>query len=138
MLVHALKPSNEATASDFADQKQIGVWAATEVAAAVREGWVTGFGDGSFRPQANMTRAEVTAIIVRAMNLPVKQNNNGNTGFSDNESIPAWVKGYAAAAAENGLIKGREGSRFASEGIVTRAEAAVIIVRLLELNEKLR
>ncbi|MGG1638381.1 S-layer homology domain-containing protein [Paenibacillus sp. NRS-1760] len=138
MLVHALKPSNEATASDFADQKQIGVWAATEVAAAVGEGWVTGFGDGNFRPQANMTRAEVTAIIVRAMNLPVKQNSNGNTGFSDNESIPAWVKGYAAAAAENGLIEGRGGNRFAAEGIVTRAEAAVIIVRLLEMNEKLR
>ncbi|MGI2293339.1 S-layer homology domain-containing protein [Paenibacillus sp. GXUN7292] len=136
MLVRALDPSDETAALDFADQKQIGAWAADAVKSAVQAGWINGYSDGSFRPQANMTRAEMTAVIVRAMNLPVK--NGGNTGFADDELIPVWAKGYAATAAESGLIEGRGGNRFVADGIVTRAEAAVIIVRLLETNERLQ
>ena len=132
MLVRALKPSNEAAIPDFADQKQIGAWAADAVKSAVLAGWITGYSDGGFRPQADMTRAELTAVIVRAANLPVKSGEN--TGFADDELIPVWAKGYAAAA-QGGLIEGRGGNRFVAEGLVTRAEAAVIIVRLLEMTK---
>lgn len=134
MLVRALQPTKEAAATpDFADQKQIGAWAADYVRSAVQAGWITGYSDGSFRAQANMTRAETTAVIVRAAKLPVKSGEN--TGFADDERIPAWAKGYAAAA-EGSLIEGRGGNRFVADGLVTRAEAAVIIVRLLEMTEK--
>jgi len=135
MLVRALKPSNEATMIDFADQTQIGAWSADAVKSAVQAGWITGYSNGSFRPQANMTRAELTAVIVRAANLPVKSGEN--TGFADDERIPVWARGYAAAAAQGGLIEGRGGNRFVAEGLVTRAEAAVMIVRLLEITTSL-
>ncbi len=135
MLVRALKPSNEATMTDFADQTQIGAWAADAAKSAVQAGWITGYSDGSFRPQAHMTRAELTAVIVRAANLSVKSGEN--TGFADDERIPVWARGYAAAAAEGGLIEGRGGNRFVAEGLVTRAEAAVMIVRLLEITTSL-
>ncbi|QTH43714.1 S-layer homology domain-containing protein [Cohnella sp. LGH] len=102
---------------------------------AVQAGWITGYSDGSFRPQAHMTRAELTAVIVRAANLSVKSGEN--TGFADDERIPVWVRGYAAAAAQGGLIEGRGGNRFVAEGLVTRAEAAVMIVRLLEITTSL-
>ncbi|MFD0715768.1 S-layer homology domain-containing protein [Paenibacillus sp. GCM10027626] len=131
MLARALKPasSNEA-APAFTDQGRIGSWALKDVAAAVQAGWITGYADGSFRPQEGITRTEMAAIIARAAKLPIAE--SAMTSFSDDEAIASWAKGYINAAAASGLLKGQNKNRFVPNGIVTRSEAAVIAVRLLE------
>ncbi|MGG1516432.1 S-layer homology domain-containing protein [Paenibacillus oryzisoli] len=67
MIVRAAKLSEEAGELSFTDQADISVWAQDTVAAAVANGLVSGYSDGSFKPQANATRAEVITVIVKAM-----------------------------------------------------------------------
>ncbi|MFC4306338.1 S-layer homology domain-containing protein [Cohnella boryungensis] len=43
--------------------------------------------------------------------------------------MPAWAKDYVDAARERGVLTGRDGNRFAPDGLTTRAEAAVVLLR---------
>lgn len=54
------------------------------------------------------------------------------TGFADNSTIPAWSKPYVAAAYDAGLISGRGSNRYAPVDELTRAEAVVIILSILD------
>ncbi len=135
MLAHALQPEMSEDVSAFTDHESIGSWAMNGVATAVQAGWIKGYEDGSFRPQAGISRLEMAVIIVRAANLFLNENGVPNE-FSDDNEIPVWAKSYVAVAADDGLIKGRGGNRFVPNGIVTRAEAATIMIRLLELKQQ--
>lgn len=50
--------------------------------------------------------------------------------FSDDSSIPSWSKAYVEAAREHGILEGRAGNQFVPDGLTTRAEAAVALLRL--------
>lgn len=131
MLMRAMGFDEEAPIeSIFTDQENIGPWARGAVAQAVQAGIISGYEDGSFRPQQGVIRAEAAVMIARAANLPVLE--DAVTGFSDDEEIPAWAKGYVAAAEASRLLEGRGDDRFVPADTITRAEAAVILIRLLE------
>lgn len=49
-------------------------WYYTAVTSAVSYGWITGYSDGSFRPQATITRAEVVTIVNRMLNRTADRN----------------------------------------------------------------
>ncbi|MNW54528.1 Endo-1,4-beta-xylanase A precursor [compost metagenome] len=73
-------------------------------------------------------------MIIRA--LEMKQGKkldpvNGGLRFADASSISSWAAPYVSAAAEQGLLQGRAGNKFAPEAWMTRAEAAQVIYRLL-------
>lgn len=129
MLDRALQPQGHGEAISFIDQASIGVWAKSSIAKAVQAGWLTGYADGSFRPTAGISRAEMAAVLAKAAKLSV--GGRENTGFADDDSIPPWAKSYISAAVEGGLLQGRGDNRFAASGVVTRAEAAAITVRLI-------
>lgn len=130
MLVHALQLEGEAAATTFSDQDQISMWAQSSVALAVKAGIITGYEDDSFRPQAKISRAEITAMFVRALQL--KEQANAQNSFVDDADIPAWAKGYVSIAVEKGIILGREGNRFAPNAPATRAESVVMLLRMLD------
>ncbi|MEA4823435.1 MAG: S-layer homology domain-containing protein [Clostridiaceae bacterium] len=110
------------TASAFPDI----AWASCREAATVllRMGVLSGFDDGTFRPNATMTRAQYAAILVRALKLKA----SGKAPFAD-VANGAWYAGAVAAAYENGLIAGRSGTRFDPEGQVSVVEAKIILAR---------
>ena len=65
-------------------------WYYTAVTSAVSYGWINGYSDGSFRPQATITRAEVATIVNRMLNRTADRNfvdNNATTQFDDVPSI---------------------------------------------------
>ncbi|MGI2296863.1 S-layer homology domain-containing protein [Paenibacillus sp. GXUN7292] len=130
MLDRALKPAGDGEAASFTDQAKIGAWAKDSIARAVQAGWLTGYTDGSFRPGNGISRAEMSVVLAKAAKLIVED--HADTSFADDASIPVWAKGSIAAAVEEGLLQGRGNNRFAASGTVTRAEAAIIAVRLLE------
>ncbi len=133
MLDKALKPSVEGNTISFTDQEKIGAWAKDSVERAVQAGWLAGYQDGSFRPGNGISRAEMAVVLAKAVQLAVGERTN--TSFADDASIPMWAKGSIAAAVEEGLLHGRSNNRFAPSGTVTRAEAAIIAVRLLEYTK---
>src|SRR5690606_12266641 len=84
-------------------------WAEAEIAAAAARGWVSGYADGSFRPNTPMTREEMAVIIVNAFEL--RAASEGHT-FADDTTISGWAKRAVQAAAESGIIQGNQSGRF--------------------------
>nr|WP_260981977.1 chitobiase/beta-hexosaminidase C-terminal domain-containing protein [Paenibacillus sp. 32O-W] len=130
MLAGALKLKGEDAALTFTDNEQIGEWAKQAVAQAVESGIIEGYDDGSFRPNNRISRAEMAAMIARALKLQL--NADVSTGFADNETIPEWARGAVEAIRELGIVDGRGENRFMPNETATRAEATVMLLRMLE------
>ncbi|MGE7271105.1 fibronectin type III domain-containing protein [Brevibacillus panacihumi] len=130
MLAGAMKLEGYGPTLMFSDHDHIGTWAKQAVAQAVEAGIVGGYEDGSFRPNERITRAEMAVMIARALKL--QHNNYVSTGFADEEEIPHWVKGAVEAIRNQNLVSGRSGNRFAPNETATRAEAATILLRMLD------
>lgn len=134
MLAHALKLPQADGELAFTDKAQIGAWAREAIAKAVEAGIIKGYADGSFRPNAEITRMEMAAMIANALKLTIPA--NPVSGFADDGAIPAWGRGAVAAIKELGLIKGTDDNRFNPAAPATRAEAVTILIRMLEgLNQ---
>ncbi|MFD0961580.1 leucine-rich repeat protein [Paenibacillus chungangensis] len=134
MLTGALQLEEEGATLTFIDHDQIGNWAKQAVAQAVQAGIVDGYNDGSFRPNAQITRVEMAAMIARALKLQL--NTNATTGFADDEAIPEWAKGAVEAIRKLGLADGRGDNRFVPNETATRAEATVMLLRMLEQQQQ--
>ncbi|MFS0725211.1 Ig-like domain repeat protein [Paenibacillus sp. 1P07SE] len=86
----------------FTDDAKIGAWAQSAVYASQQAGIVTGYSDGSFRPEAPITRVEMAMMVARALGLGVDAIRP--TDFADDSLIPQWAKGAAASVRGAGLI----------------------------------
>ena len=119
----------------FADADRIGPWAAGAVEAALDRGVVGGYPDGAFRPDAPVTRAEMAAMIARALGFAdMAGGPDALTPFADDADIPAWAKGAVESLRQLGLLQGRADGRFAPDAPLTRAEAAAVLLRWLEIR----
>lgn len=129
MLMRALKTEKHAADAklSFKDAGSVPSWAKESIAAAASQKLIDGYDDGTFRPEGQITRAEMTAMIVRALHLPVDV--SAALSFTDKQDIPVWAKGPAAAAVKQGIIKGLNG-QFAPARHATRAEAAAMLLRM--------
>ncbi|MGG4147536.1 S-layer homology domain-containing protein, partial [Paenibacillus algorifonticola] len=78
------------------DTATIGAWAQKAVAQAVQAGITKGYADGGFHPNAQITRAEMVAMLANAAGIPADA--NAATGFADDQDIPAWAKSGVAYA----------------------------------------
>ncbi len=109
-------------------------WFADAVSTASIAGLTSG-SDGYFYPERNITREEMAKIIAQAWNLKSMKNlSAGELGFADSENISEWAKKYVGAACKLGLIKGTDNNMFAPQKNATRAEAAVVVKRLLDMD----
>lgn len=110
-------------------------WAASYIHRLEGMNVAVGYPDGSFRPEQTVTRLEFAKLLTSALGLEAA---SGNTNFSDNGDIPSWARPHVAAAVEAGLILGYEEAgttSFMGMRTVTRAEAAVMTARALQLSE---
>ncbi len=111
--------------STFSDVPK-GYWAANYIGYMQQFGIVTGYTDGSFRPNAPVTRAEFAAIASRFEKLT-----QGSKSFTD---VPDthWAARYINFAATRGWVTGYSDGTFKPEHSITRAEVAAVTCRLLE------
>lgn len=65
---------------DFTDSRSLNDWSRGLIGAAVAEGMISGYGDGSYRPFNNITRGEVAAMLVRAIGTPVNTEGDHELG----------------------------------------------------------
>ena len=94
-------------------------------------GIISGYEDGSFRPNNNVTREEFVKLIVEAFDI-ISQNTECD--FED-ISADAWFKKYVSAAVENGIIKGIDENHFGVGQSIRRQDAAVILDRVLDIAD---
>ncbi len=107
-------------------------WAETEVGTLVNQGIISGYPNGSFKPNQPLTRVQAAILLSRALNLNV--DNVQDPHFTD---VPTSYRFYAnvAAAYNAGVIKGKEGGTiFDLNTELTRAEMAVIMQRAYKLS----
>lgn len=121
--------------ADFADVSADS-WYNGSVSAAVDSGLITGFTDGTFRPGQNITRAEAMVMLSRAMTLTgLSDSASGDSTavqqFADADRVPGWAQEAVSSSVQAGLITGLSDNRLAPEQVVTRAEIATILERLL-------
>ncbi|WP_373425803.1 S-layer homology domain-containing protein [Paenibacillus endoradicis] len=131
MLGRALQMKATTNSLTFTDSNKIPTWATTYISQAVEAGIVSGYTDGKFRADKELNRAEITAWIVRATDI--KLDNTASLSFSDKKSIPTWATPYVVTAFKEGLVSGVGQNKFAPQNIVTRAEAATFIAKLLKV-----
>jgi hypothetical protein len=137
MLMKALKPTVTVAGQtlSFADLENIGIWAIQYVAQAVQLEIINGYDDFTFRPNANITHAEMIAMVIRASGL--KTGNVQQTGFTDDVDIPNWAKPAVSKAEETGIIivGGLPDNKFVPQMQSTRSEAVSAIVRMLKIKK---
>lgn len=130
MLMNALNWQEPGTDLTFTDKAEIGTWAKQAVSQAVQAGIISGYENGSFRPNANITRAEMATMIAKALKLAAKE--NASTSFADDKEIPAWAKGSVAALKELGIVNGTGANEFHPSSQTTRAEAVIVLINMLD------
>ncbi|MFC1599478.1 S-layer homology domain-containing protein [Patescibacteria group bacterium] len=105
-------------------------WQRPCVYQAWKNGIVAGYDDGTFAPAQNVTRAEAIKIAMLAFNVEPREI-NGNYAFDD--TIDHWAASYINEAYVRFIVAGRADGNFYPNEPITRAEAAKIISKLIEL-----
>ncbi|WP_282938974.1 S-layer homology domain-containing protein [Paenibacillus sp. RC67] len=134
MLMNALKPEGEGAALKFEDAARIGTWAQKAVSQALQAGIISGYEDGSFRPDAEITRPEMAVMIAKALGQSIEA--TAGTSFTDDKDIPTWAKGAVAAMNKLGVIEGKGVNQFAPGDKTTRAEAVTVLLKMLAQKSK--
>jgi hypothetical protein len=116
------------SSKDFADVA--GYWAQPYVNELASRAVIGGFPDGTFKPNAEITRSQFASIVTHALNLPTTAAGNN---FTD---VPAthWAAASIAAVANAGLVGGFPDGTFHPEDKLTRAQALVILAKALHSN----
>ncbi len=107
-------------------------WGTAFIQGLVTKGLIRGFPDGTFKPEASITRAEYAAIIAKTFDLP-RQRGTGTGVFTD---IPAnfWALAAIRVAAGMGFISGFPDATFRPQQNLTRVQALVSLVSGLGLT----
>ncbi len=131
LLRENVRNQNWAETNAFPDVED-GRWSNIQISTMANGGFVTGYEDGYFRPEAYITRAEFATIACRFANLT----DEGEIKFND--IAGHWAESSIRKAYVAGWINGYEDGSFKPEQYITRAEAMAIINRVLfrQVNEE--
>jgi hypothetical protein len=122
---------------NFTDDGTIPEWAKESVAAAVKAGIISGYGDGTFKPDRPVSREEMAVILVRALSLQAEaaKKDGAALSYADNYAVSSWARGAVAVAVEKGLVSGYGDNSFKPYRNASRAEAATMITKFMELKK---
>ncbi|MGB9552918.1 MAG: S-layer homology domain-containing protein, partial [bacterium] len=104
-----------------------------EITKLVEAGVVSGFPDGTFKPDQPVTRAQFAKLVAVAFGL----NTTGFTSSTFNDVPPDhWALGYIEAVAQKGWVKGFPDGGFHPEENITREQMATLMIRVLGREEE--
>lgn len=101
--------------------------AKAEISYMAEKGYVKGLTETTFGPEASLTRAQFVALLARTFEWELPS----APKLSFKDKVPAYAQGAVQVAVSKGLVKGYSDNTFRPDQPVTRAEAAVILDRLL-------
>lgn len=141
MLVRSLGIKQSGGQTVFTDV-DVSDWFSSAVQTAYEHKWISGFTDGSFQPNEQITREQAMLMISKAM-IATGLNSEVQAAaglaalqrYADQSEISPWAKNSFIDGLEAGMVTGRTGTLLAPKGIMTRAEAAVIMERLLQRSD---
>ena len=107
-------------------------WFNTAVSTLAKAQVLTGYPDGTFLPNAPITRAELATVLTRLSVLVNLSREITPVDFSD--VADHWAVSFIRTAANNGWINGYDDGTFRPDSSVTRAEAVTMLNRMLDRN----
>ena len=108
-------------------------WSAPAIARLTQLGIINGYADGTFRPDAPVSHAEMITLLMRMLDSNVQVNSGTFPDLKGN-----WAESNIAKARTLGIIQGTGGSAFQPDHKISRAEAAAVLVRTLKLDAELQ
>ena len=131
-ILYAMEGKPAAAASGKFTDVADGDWFAAAVNWAAANSIVAGFEDGTFQPNANVTREQLALILagyakLKGQNTAAAVDINS---FSDSASVSSWAADGVRWAVEKGIISGKPGNLIDPQGTATRAEMATMIRNL--------
>ncbi len=133
MLNQVLKLSEEADV-DFNDVNKAD-WFYQAIRKACAAQLLAGYGDGSIKPQKQVSRAEASVILSRALKLENNHGKGKNQVFTDAANIPKWAEEPINAVVSENIMTGYPDHSIRPDGHLTRAEAAAILTRVIMLGK---
>lgn len=133
LLVRAIgipEPAHTAALSDISGQ-----WYEEEISSATEAGFVSGYEDGSFRPNEFVSREELAVILSRVLEYGSSTSSNASENYSiplnDSKEVSNWATEAVQKIIFNGIMLGDNKGDFKPHQTATRAEMAIIMNRLL-------
>ena len=113
-----------------------GIWYEDAVAWATEQGIVTGFSDGTFRGDEDITREQLAVILQRFSQYSGKELEKGKelSGYQDLNSVSDYAKDAMTWAIGNQLIQGTSETELSPLTNATRGQIAVIIMRYIQVT----
>jgi hypothetical protein len=116
--------------SDLAFTDIQGHWAANFINALAKQGYISGFKDGTFKPDQKMTRAEYAALLVKAFNPSPKRDGKPFKDVADDY----WAKDVIQQAYRGQFLSGFEDNTFKPNDNTQRVQVLVSVVNGLGLS----
>ncbi len=123
MVFSSVLAVNAASLSDIE-----GHWAQDTIRDMVGKGIITGYPDGSFKPNNNITRAEFTSLLVRAFNL------ESGPGKTFGDTAGHWAGEIIKTANYHGLVSGYSDTLFGPDDPVTREQIAAMVINAIKIE----
>ena len=101
------------------------MWYAEYIAFAVKNHWINGYSDATFRPDAPITRDEAAKILARAIGLRA---NTATSVFTDVPTTSEFAP-YIETLRQSGVFHGTTPTTFEPKAFVSRTEAASVVYR---------
>ncbi|QZY55327.1 S-layer homology domain-containing protein [Crassaminicella profunda] len=105
-----------------------GHWAEENIAKLMGLEAISGYPDGTFKPNHKITRAEFVTVLVKAFKLNIQS----GTVFEDTKDH--WAKDYISTATNYGIVSGYDQDTFGANDLITREQMAVMIVKAANLS----
>ncbi|ANY70025.1 hypothetical protein BBD42_28620 [Paenibacillus sp. BIHB 4019] len=139
LIVRALKL--KATVTDNFDDVSKDAYYYEALGIAKQLGMTLGSGANEFQPNHKISRQDMMVLVSRALKIAGIETRNGNesdlNGYSDKGNIASYAAEAVAALVSEGIVKGSGSGKINPQGSTTRAEAAVILYRVLTTFNRL-
>ena len=105
-------------------------WGYQAISSLSSKSIISGYPNGTFKPDASITRAEFATMLVKALGL----NTAGTTGQFTDVTADDWYYNSVNTAVYSGLVSGTGDNLFAPNALITREQMAVMVANALETN----
>lgn len=107
-------------------------WVAIPISLLAMDNVITGYPDGTFKPEGNITRAEMCTLLMKSAGVSAE---TVATKFPD-VAERHWASAFVAAASESGVVLGYPDGTFKPRNNITRAEGLAMIARFDSISQE--
>ena len=133
LIVRALGADTVNRTAEFSDIAE-DAWHARDIATAAAMQLTNGYADGSFRPDAPITREELAVMLARAAAYVNRQTAASPAAFDprDLDAVAPWARDAVRQGIAAGILQGDDSGRIRPGDSATRAEAAAMLYRFMK------